>query len=150
MSYWGLSSKAPKPPLDRFRVRCNPLVEAAYLTHENVCFASLSFFFFWNHRFSGNQLLSNKKQEKVKLSRGSWNKWVVRERLVGLCRESPFTALLSEATFAVTDDFLNLVRVGKASEKPARAALLSGLLNIMELWDALQPLKINKTSNGVR
>jgi hypothetical protein len=28
----------------------------------------------------------------------------VREWLVGLCRESPFTALASEATFAVTDD----------------------------------------------
>jgi hypothetical protein len=28
----------------------------------------------------------------------------VRERLAGLCRESPFTALASEATFAVTDD----------------------------------------------
>jgi hypothetical protein len=31
----------------------------------------------------------------------------VRERLVGLCRESPFTALASGATFAVTDDQLN-------------------------------------------
>jgi len=27
----------------------------------------------------------------------------------GLCRESPFTALASEAIFAVTDDFLNRV-----------------------------------------
>ena len=33
---WGLSSKAPKPPLDRFRGRCKPLIEAAYLTRENV------------------------------------------------------------------------------------------------------------------
>jgi hypothetical protein len=33
---WGLSSKAPKPLLDRFHVRCKPLIEAAYLTRENV------------------------------------------------------------------------------------------------------------------
>ncbi|MET3982128.1 hypothetical protein ABIB62_004742 [Mucilaginibacter sp. UYP25] len=39
--------------------------------------------------------------------KGTWNKWVVRERLVGLCRESHFTAFTSEATFAVTDDQLN-------------------------------------------
>lgn len=32
---------------------------------------------------------------------------MVRERLVGLCRESPFTVLASEAIFAVTDDRLN-------------------------------------------
>lgn len=31
---------------------------------------------------------------------------------VGLCRESPFTALLSEAIFAVTDDFLKLITAG--------------------------------------
>jgi hypothetical protein len=43
---WGLSSKAPKPPLDRFHGRCKPLIEAAYLTRRNVCFASLSFVLF--------------------------------------------------------------------------------------------------------
>lgn len=41
--------------------------------------------------------------------KGTWNKWVVRKRLAGLCRESPFTGLASEATFAVTDDRLNQV-----------------------------------------
>lgn len=34
----------------------------------------------------------------------------MRERLVGLCRESPFTAPASEATFAVTDGQLNQVQ----------------------------------------
>ena len=56
----------------------------------------------------------------------------MRERLVGLCRESPFTALLSEAIFAVTDDQLNQVR-GASKGKTARADLLPGLLNIMAL-----------------
>ncbi len=65
----------------------------------------------------------------------------MRERPVGLCRESPFTALLSEAIFAVTDDFLTyLPAPGKHRESPARAALLPGMLNIMALWDGLQPI----------
>ncbi|HTD42285.1 MAG TPA: hypothetical protein VK671_16760 [Mucilaginibacter sp.] len=51
---------------------------------------------------------------------------------VGLCRESPFTVLASEATFAVTDDRLNRVR-GANVGKTARAGLLPGLLNIMAL-----------------
>ncbi|MBD1395436.1 hypothetical protein IDJ76_20200 [Mucilaginibacter sp. ZB1P21] len=53
----------------------------------------------------------------------------MRERLVGLCRESPFTALASEATFAVTDDRLNQY-AGRAVESRMRAA---SLLNIIEL-----------------
>lgn len=56
-----------------------------------------------------------------------------------LCRESPFTAFPSEATFAVTDDILSQVNVvrqpGRAEEKsPPRVDRPSGgILNIMEL-----------------
>ncbi|WP_170227814.1 hypothetical protein [Mucilaginibacter frigoritolerans] len=41
----------------------------------------------------------------------------MRERLVGLCRESPFTASASEATFAVTDGQLNQVNSHQPAEK---------------------------------
>ena len=58
----------------------------------------------------------------------------MRKRLAGLCRESPFTALASGATFAVQMIGLtiNQVRrksIGKAGHGPA------SLLNIMALWD---------------
>ncbi|MFD0766160.1 hypothetical protein ACFQZI_14950 [Mucilaginibacter lutimaris] len=42
------------------------------------------------------------------------------ERLVGLCRESPFTASASEATFALTDDQLNQVNNHRPAEKNQR------------------------------
>jgi hypothetical protein len=45
---------------------------------------------------------------------------MVRERLVGLCRESPFTASASEATFAVTDGQLNQVNNHRSAEKNQR------------------------------
>lgn len=56
--------------------------------------------------------------------KGTWNKWVVRERLVGLCRESPFTASASEATFAVTDGQLNQVNNHQPDEKTNAATAL--------------------------
>jgi hypothetical protein len=46
-------------------------------------------------------VLSTKKREKKGLSRERGINGHVRKRLAGLCRESPFTALASEATFAV-------------------------------------------------
>jgi hypothetical protein len=54
----------------------------------------------------------------------------VRKRLVRLCRESPFTALASGATFAVQMIGLTINQVRRESR--TRAALL---LNIMALWD---------------
>jgi hypothetical protein len=59
------------------------------------------------HRGSGDLLLSNQKREKRELSRERGINGLVRERLVGLCRKSPFTASASKATFAVTDGQLN-------------------------------------------
>jgi hypothetical protein len=41
--------------------------------------------------------------------------WV--KGIVGLCRESPFTAFASEATFALTDDQLNQVNNHQPAEK---------------------------------
>ena len=104
---------------------------------------------FPDNRALGLSLLSNQQQEKEELSRDRGINGPVRERPVGLCRESPFTALLSEAIFAVTDDYLTYLpwRVGQALGSRTRAA---SLLNIMALWDGLQPLKINKISQGVR
>ena len=59
---------------------------------------------------------------------------MVRERLVGLCRESPFTALASGATFAVQMIGLtsNQVRREASGQAGQRAA---SLLNIIELSD---------------
>ena len=51
-------------------------------------------------------MLSNQKREKTGLSRERGINGHVGERPAGLCRESPFTALASGATFAVTDDRL--------------------------------------------
>jgi hypothetical protein len=62
----------------------------------------------------------------VEAVKGTWNKWVVGERLVGLCRESPFTASASEATFAVTDGQLNQVNSHRPAKKNQRT---HGLVN---------------------
>jgi len=70
---------------------------------------------------------------------GAFRRWADKGGCVGLCRENPFTALLSEAIFAVTDDILNLfpTQAGWASVGKSRARAAS-LLNIMALWDGLQ------------
>ena len=69
--------------------------------------------------------------------KGTWNKWSVRKRLVGLCRESPFTGLASEATFAIQMMGLtiNQVRSESIVESRTRGALL---LNIIKLYDACE------------
>jgi hypothetical protein len=58
----------------------------------------------------------------------------VRERLAGLCRESPFTALASAATFAVQMIGLTINQVRRKSTGKAGQRAAS-LLNIMALWD---------------
>jgi len=73
----------------------------------------------------------------------------VGERLAGLCRESPFTALASAATFAVQMIGFTIHQVRRASMGKAGQRAAS-LLNIMALWDALQPLKNKQQSQGVR
>ncbi|WP_091379318.1 hypothetical protein [Mucilaginibacter mallensis] len=56
------------------------------------------------------------------------------ERLAGLCRESPFTALASAATFAVQMIGFTIHQVRRASMGKAGQRAAS-LLNIMALWD---------------
>jgi len=62
--------------------------------------------FFFKASKTRQSTVKQPKAVEGKAVKGTWNKWTVREWPVGLCRESPFTALPSEAIFAVTDDFL--------------------------------------------
>jgi hypothetical protein len=81
------------------------------------------------HGSLGRLTVKHQKAREGGVVKGTWNKWLVRERLAGLCRESPFIVLASEATFAVTDDRLNQVR------RPGRDRRMqaASLLNIIEL-----------------
>ena len=58
----------------------------------------------------------------------------MRKRLAGLCRESPFTALASAATFALQMIGFTINQLRRESMRQAGQRAAS-LLNIMALWD---------------
>ena len=86
----------------------------------------------------GYHLLSTKKREKGKLSREGGINGFEGKCFVGLCRQSPFTAFTSEATFAVTDEYpLTGKRRCESAERwqkrQPRVDRSDGILNIIGL-----------------
>ena len=70
----------------------------------------------------------------------------MREWLVGLCRESPFTALASEATFAVTDD--QPTHASHQEKQPTHGLVNEKLTLIFTLTNVLYGTE--KVQNGKR
>jgi hypothetical protein len=95
-------------------------------------------------RGSGYLLLSNKKREKTGLSRERGINGLVNEWLAGLCRESPFTASYSEATFAVTDDQPTHTR--QSEKQPTNGLANEKLTVIFTLTNVLYATE--KVENG--
>ena len=79
------------------------------------------------------------------------------ERLVGLCRESPFTASASEATFAVTDGQLNQVNNHRPAEKnqrthglaKAKLTLIFTLANVLYGTQKVQTESLENSKKSV-
>ena len=82
---------------------------------------------------------------------------MVRERLVGLCRESPFTASGSEATFAVTDGQLNQANNHRPAEKnqrthglaKAKLTLIFTLINVLYSTQKVQTENLENSKKSV-